>query len=86
NLLVTIQLTVDPTKFEEIIPKLIEYPQLVQVTATSGEYNLLVNGVFDNQAQLVEFLSSQLFKMNGVLKTNIITWLKEYKNSWKISL
>lgn len=75
---VEILITVDPSKQNEIIKKLKEIEDVKEINEVTGEYNLLLRVIAIDKIDLKNILDV-IFKVDGITKASILTFLKEHK-------
>lgn len=80
NEIVTLLICTDPSKKEEVIKKLKENDDVLQAFEVTGEYNLLCKVIAQDKQDLKRGLDN-IFGIDGIIKINTLTFLKEHKNS-----
>ncbi len=75
-----ILISVDPSKKNEIIRKLKENEDTLYVLEVTGEYNLICKIIAQDKNDLKKVLDN-IYSIDGILKVNLLTILKEHKNS-----
>ena len=76
NLLISIE----PNKQKEIEKKLIDNNDIIQITEIIGNYNYLIKIIAEDKADL-KFVLDNIYKIDGINNINILSVLKEIKNT-----
>jgi len=63
---------VKPRYLKNVIRQLVESPLTYSVTTTIGEFDILVDVLFENTEKLASFVNLELTAINGVVKTETI--------------
>ncbi|MDP7078591.1 MAG: Lrp/AsnC family transcriptional regulator [Candidatus Undinarchaeales archaeon] len=72
-------LNISPNMVETVTNRLKVLPQVTLMYSVSGNYNLMVHGLFKGQEELNTFLRKELFTIEGINNEHTFIILKEYK-------
>ena len=79
NITVIFGLNISPSMVEAVTNRLKVLPQVTLMYSVSGNFNLMVHGIFKDQEDLNSFLSNEIFKIEGINNEHTYIILKEYK-------
>jgi DNA-binding Lrp family transcriptional regulator len=72
-------LTIDPLKRDEIIKKLASYKLIKMISSTTGDYNLIVQILAENEKKLWSFIRDDIQTVEGVHDVQVSSSLKVHK-------
>ena len=73
-------IAVDPSKKNEVIKKLKENGDILSLVEVTGEFNLICKLMAQDKEDL-KLVLDNIFSVDGIIKINTLTILKEHKNS-----
>jgi Lrp/AsnC family transcriptional regulator for asnA, asnC and gidA len=73
-------ISIDPNKQKEVIRKIIENNDVINLTEVTGEYNLIAKIIAEDKADLKKVLDN-IYAIDGITKINTLTKIKDHKNS-----
>ena len=76
------QMQIELSQTNSIIAELLQYPEVHYVCICSGEYQVLVVGMFMSPNQFSTFITEQVGKIHGIIRTETITHLKYAKRTY----
>jgi Lrp/AsnC family transcriptional regulator for asnA, asnC and gidA len=71
---------VDPSKKNEVVKKLKDNEDVLSLIEVTGEYNLICKLMAQDKIDL-KIVLDNIFRVDGIIKVNTLTVLKEHKNS-----
>ncbi|NCC70949.1 Lrp/AsnC family transcriptional regulator [bacterium] len=80
NELLEILICIDPSKKNEIVKKLKESEDVLQLFEVTGEYTFICKIIAQDKQDL-KLVLDNIYAIDGITKINILTFLKEHKNS-----
>lgn len=83
NECVEVLMVLDPFKKDNIIKKLKENDNIIAIQEILGEYNLMCKVIAQDKENLKDVLNN-IYGIDGILKVNVLSILKEHKNSKNI--
>ena len=72
-------LTIDPLMRDEIIKKLASYKLIKMISSTTGDYNLMLQILAENEKNLWNFIRENIQIIEGVHDVHVSSSLKVYK-------
>ncbi len=72
-------LTIDPLMRDEIIKKLASYKLIKMISSTTGDYNLILHILAENEKKLWSFIRDNIQIIEGVHDVHVSSSLKIYK-------
>ncbi len=81
-----IMLAVEPSKEEEIINKLMSFPEILELHLLFGEKNILIKVRDRNIESMREFITKELKSIEGLLKVECYLSLKTRKETHMIPI
>jgi len=75
-----ILISIEPPKQKEIVKKLIDNNDIIQITEVVGNYNYLIKIIAEDKADLKSVLDN-IYKIDGITNINVLSVLKEIKNT-----
>ncbi|MCK9293096.1 Lrp/AsnC family transcriptional regulator [archaeon] len=78
--MINILICIDPPKQKEIIRKLKENDDVIKLTEVTGEYNFIAKVIAEDKEDLKKVLDN-IYTVDGIIKVNILTTIKEHKNT-----
>jgi Lrp/AsnC family transcriptional regulator for asnA, asnC and gidA len=79
-------LSVDPMKLEEIANKLANYDEILLVTSSTGDHNLLVKIIAKDEKNLWRFINEEIKKLDGILlPIHVSSFIDIFKMSHKVN-
>ncbi len=78
--IVELLICVDPSKKNEIIRKLKENEDILNVVEVTGEYNIICKIIAQDKNDL-KLVLDNIYGIDGFIKVNVLSILKEHKNS-----
>jgi DNA-binding Lrp family transcriptional regulator len=79
NEMIELLIAIDPAKQENIIKKLGDLEDVIEVHEVTGEYNFMAKLIAVDKPNLKDLLDV-IFAIDGIIKISILTILKEHKN------
>jgi DNA-binding Lrp family transcriptional regulator len=73
-------ISIDPSKKNEIIKKLVSNEEIINIYEVTGEYNIVCKIIAQDKNNLTDILDN-VYNIDGVKRVNILTILKEHKSS-----
>ncbi|MCL6517525.1 Lrp/AsnC family transcriptional regulator [Alicyclobacillus sp.] len=83
HVVAVVQLAVDGVNLDTCIRELQSMREVRFIALTSGEYQLLVELVCRSYEDLARFLTSDMQRMEGIRKTNLLVELDVFKNEFR---
>lgn len=80
NELVEVLICVDPSKKNDVVKKLKENEDVVNIQEVTGEYNLVCKIIAQDKNDL-KIVLDNIYSVDGLIRVNVLTLLKEHKNS-----
>ncbi|EJL38843.1 transcriptional regulator [Brevibacillus agri] len=77
-----IQIAVEAEKLDEVVAALNEIVEIRLIVLTSGDYQLFTQVLVRSYEELSEFLMKKLYKVPGIVRTNVINELKILKSKY----
>lgn len=78
--IVDILILIEVNKQKEVLKKLKENDDVIKLSEVTGEYNYIAKIIAEDKADLKKVLDN-IFAIDGIIKTNILTEIKEHKKS-----
>lgn len=79
-----IGLKVRPRQLDVILERLRQMPNVRYVAATTGEYDLIIEGVFRDNQELSSFVLHDLGRLDGIIDTNTSLLLRIFKDNGQL--
>ncbi|MFX1321282.1 MAG: winged helix-turn-helix transcriptional regulator [Promethearchaeota archaeon] len=80
-----IGLSVDPLKLDDIARKLSNYDEIQLVASSTGDHNLLVKIIANDEKNLWRFINEEIKTLDGIqLPINVSSFIDIFKMSYKI--
>ncbi|MFW6075257.1 MAG: Lrp/AsnC family transcriptional regulator [Chloroflexota bacterium] len=83
NLTAVISLQVEAEKVPEITQTLSEFPEVMYLVITTGEYDIIFTATFLDREDLYSFLTNRLTNIPGVTRSNTAIGLKIVKRDFE---
>lgn len=80
NEIVEILICVDPSKKNEVIRKLKENEDILNVIEVTGEYSLICKIIAQDKTDL-KLILDNIYGVDGLIRVNVLNILKEHKSS-----
>jgi len=77
--LAIINMTIEPSQYEEAVAVILEYPEVNFASMTSGEHNLIVDVFCRDANHLTELITQRLYKVNGVQDIKVTYQIQRLK-------
>lgn len=81
-IMITIQ--TELTKIDEVARRLSELPEIYFVAVTTGGYDMIVSASFRSNEEFLEFVSTKLSRIPGIIRTANYSLLKIYKREMNV--
>jgi len=81
-------LNVDPDKIKTVAERISKLDELYYVGMTTGNFDIIVQGVFPSNEELAQFILEELSTIEGIQEINTSLLLQIYKQSfeWGVAL
>jgi Lrp/AsnC family transcriptional regulator for asnA, asnC and gidA len=77
-----LNLRVELPQLADVAQKLVKYPDVHYVGICSGSYHLLVSVIFDSPVKLSQFITEELGKIEGIIRTDTVVQLRYEKRTF----
>ncbi len=81
-IMITIQ--TELTRIDEVAQRLSELPEIYFVAVTTGGYDMIVSASFRSNEEFLEFVSTKLSRIPGIIRTANYSLLKIYKREMNV--
>jgi len=86
NAIAILGLSVDPLKLDDIARKLSEYSEIQLVVSSTGDHNLLVKVIAQDEKNLWRFINEEIKTLNGIqLPMHVSSFIDIFKMTHKIN-